>query len=48
MKNLEGIEIGGIYLFGSRATGDFNNTSDHDILIVVKQEISIKEKTQAF
>jgi len=44
MKNLGNIKIEEIYLFGSRATGDFTKTSDYDILIIVKQKITIKEK----
>ncbi|MDD2891289.1 MAG: nucleotidyltransferase domain-containing protein [bacterium] len=33
-----------IILFGSRGRGNFNNESDYDILIIVRQELSIKEK----
>lgn len=35
-----------IILFGSRARGDFNKESDFDILVVVKEEMSIKEKRE--
>jgi len=33
-----------IILFGSKARGDFDNQSDYDILVIVKQDLSIKEK----
>ena len=35
-----------IILFGSRARKDFDNRSDYDILVVVKQNLEIKEKRQ--
>ena len=35
-----------IILFGSRAGKDFDNRSDYDILVVVKQNLEIKEKRQ--
>jgi len=33
-----------IILFGSKVRGDFDNQSDYDILVIVKQDLSIKEK----
>jgi predicted nucleotidyltransferase len=33
-----------VLLFGSRARGDFNNDSDYDLLIIVKDEIPDREK----
>jgi predicted nucleotidyltransferase len=33
-----------VYLFGSRARGDYNQESDNDILIVVQENLSPKEK----
>ncbi|MCK5767452.1 MAG: nucleotidyltransferase domain-containing protein [Candidatus Atribacteria bacterium] len=33
-----------IILFGSKARGDADELSDYDILIIVKQDLSIKEK----
>lgn len=33
-----------ILLFGSRSRGNFNAESDYDILVIVKQNLSIKEK----
>ncbi len=33
-----------VYLFGSRARGDYNQESDYDILIVVQENLSHKEK----
>ncbi|MDI6784474.1 MAG: nucleotidyltransferase domain-containing protein [bacterium] len=33
-----------IILFGSRAKGDSDRKSDYDILVIVKQNLSIKEK----
>lgn len=35
-----------IILFGSRGKGNFDTQSDYDILVIVKQELSIKEKRQ--
>ena len=35
-----------IILFGSRARKVFDNQSDYDILVVVKQNLRIKEKRQ--
>lgn len=33
-----------VYLFGSRARGDNQSDSDYDILIIIKQSLSVKEK----
>ncbi|HAJ32537.1 MAG TPA: hypothetical protein DCK79_04105 [Candidatus Atribacteria bacterium] len=33
-----------IILFGSKARGDADELSDYDILVIVKQDLSIKEK----
>jgi predicted nucleotidyltransferase len=33
-----------VYLFGSRARGDNELDSDYDILLIVKQTFSVKEK----
>jgi len=33
-----------IVLFGSRARGNFSEKSDYDILIILKESVSIKEK----
>ncbi len=33
-----------VLLFGSRARNDYDSDSDYDILVIVKQELSIKEK----
>lgn len=38
------VNIEKIILFGSRARNDFNKDSDYDILIVIKNSISQKEK----
>ncbi|MBI4723337.1 MAG: nucleotidyltransferase domain-containing protein [Candidatus Stahlbacteria bacterium] len=35
-----------IILFGSRGRGNFDRLSDYDILVIVKQNLSIKEKRQ--
>lgn len=40
------IALENIILFGSRAREDFNNESDYDILIIVKEDINIKEKRE--
>jgi len=39
-----GFHVINIILFGSRARGDFKEDSDWDILVIVKEEFSIKEK----
>jgi predicted nucleotidyltransferase len=41
-----GFTLHSIILFGSRARGDFNKESDFDVLVIVKEEISIKEKRE--
>ena len=33
-----------IILFGSRATGNFNENSDYDILIIINKNLRIKER----
>jgi len=37
-----------IILFGSRARGDFSEGSDHDVLIIVKKTLPVKEKMRLF
>jgi len=44
----EGIDTFQVYLFGSRARGDFSPHSDYDILIVSKKKLRIKEKIKLF
>lgn len=46
--NDENIAIAGIYLFGSRARGDFSAKSDYDILLVTGRKMRIKEKIKLF
>ncbi len=46
--NDENIAIAGIYLFGSRASGDFSAKSDYDILLVIGRKMRIKEKIKLF
>ncbi len=33
-----------IVLFGSRATGEYSEGSDYDILVILKDNISIRQK----
>ncbi|MGC8734277.1 MAG: nucleotidyltransferase domain-containing protein [bacterium] len=40
------LNIKSIILFGSRARGDFKNNSDWDLLIIVDNWLSIKEKRE--
>ena len=47
LKN-EGIEAFDIYLFGSRARGDFSSNSDYDILIVSQKKLGMKRKIKLF
>ena len=35
-----------IILFGSRGRGNFDTESDYDILVIVKQNLTIKEKRE--
>lgn len=35
-----------IILFGSRSRGDYESQSDYDILVIVKQNLNVKEKRQ--
>jgi predicted nucleotidyltransferase len=44
----EGIDTFQVYLFGSRARGDFSPHSDYDILIVSKKKLRIKEKIKLY
>lgn len=46
--NAENIDTTGIYLFGSRARGDFSTKSDYDILIVTGKTLGMKEKIKLF
>ena len=41
---LQGVNYKEIILFGSRARGDYSEKSDHDILIVMKNDLTIREK----
>jgi len=43
---LQGINYKEIILFGSRARGDYSDKSDHDILIVMKNILTIREKME--
>jgi uncharacterized protein len=38
------INVYGIYLFGSRGRGDYNEDSDYDLLIVLQNNIGNQEK----
>jgi len=44
----EGIEPFQLYLFGSRARGNFTADSDYDLMIISKQKIGIKDKMRLF
>lgn len=44
----EQIDTTGMYLFGSRARGDFSEKSDYDILLVTRRKMGIKEKIKLF
>jgi len=48
LKTLDemGISAKQIILFGSRARGDFEEESDYDILVVIENSISIREKRE--
>jgi predicted nucleotidyltransferase len=41
---LQGVNYKEIILFGSRARGDYSEKSDYDILIVMKNNFTIREK----
>lgn len=41
---LQGVNYKEIILFGSRARGDSSGKSDHDIMIVMKNNLTIREK----
>ena len=43
---LQGINYKEIILFGSRARGDYSEKSDYDILIVMKNILTIREKME--
>ena len=43
-----GYKVDKIILFGSRARGDFNDDSDYDFLIVLKQNISHNDESALF
>ena len=45
-KTLGNLYCEKIVLFGSRARGDFKGRSNYDILIMIKPNLSIKEKMQ--
>jgi predicted nucleotidyltransferase len=40
----KGVRVEKIILFGSRARGDFKRNSDWDLLIVVSNELDLKDK----
>jgi len=40
----KGIKVEKIILFGSRARGDFKRNSDWDLLIIVSNELDLKDK----
>lgn len=44
VASLNQIEYMSIILFGSRTRGDFNQTSDYDILVILKDDMDMKEK----
>lgn len=44
VASLKQIEYISIILFGSRARGDFNKSSDYDILVILKDDMDMKEK----
>ena len=46
--NAEGIDAFEIYLFGSRARGDFSSYSDYDIMIVLEKRLAVKKKIKLF
>jgi predicted nucleotidyltransferase len=37
-KNLNGYTLEKIILFGSRARGNYDNESDYDVLVIIKEE----------
>lgn len=43
---LQGVNYKEIILFGSRARGDYSEKSDHDIMIVMKNNLTIREKME--
>ena len=45
-RMLQGVNYKEIILFGSRARGDYSEKSDHDIMIVMKNNLTIREKME--
>jgi len=45
-RMLQGVNYKEIILFGSRARGDSSGKSDHDIMIVMKNNLTIREKME--
>jgi len=43
-----GFSLENIILFGSRARGNFDENSDWDVLIIIKEDISRNEKLKLF
>lgn len=43
---LQGVNYKEIILFGSRVRGDSSEKSDHDIMIVMKNNLTIREKME--
>ncbi|MCM8820342.1 MAG: nucleotidyltransferase domain-containing protein [Candidatus Omnitrophica bacterium] len=41
-----GYTLDSIFLFGSRARGDFEKESDYDILVIIKDSIDLKQKRE--
>ncbi|MGD2087463.1 MAG: nucleotidyltransferase domain-containing protein [Candidatus Aminicenantes bacterium] len=44
----ERIDAFKMYLFGSRARGDFSSHSDYDIMIVLEKKLAMKKKIKLF
>ncbi len=44
----ENIDDAELFLFGSRARGNFSINSDYDIMIVTQRKIAIREKIKLF
>ncbi|MEM3415702.1 MAG: nucleotidyltransferase domain-containing protein [Thermoproteota archaeon] len=41
-----GYTLHSIFLFGSRARGDFEKESDYDLLVIIKESINMKQKRE--
>ncbi len=41
---LQPLDYQSIYLFGSRARGDFSEKSDYDLLVILKDSLTVAEK----